>query len=125
MNLIIGGAYQGKIEYAKMKYGFDDFDIFVCGHDGKIDFTKKCIDDIEKFTLWCAKTGCDPLKLFISEQEKWKDSVLICDDIFCGVVPVNPVMRKWREITGQLCGYLSKEAICVYRIYFGLEQLLK
>ncbi len=31
MHLIFGGAYQGKLEYAKERYGLADQDIFVCG----------------------------------------------------------------------------------------------
>ena len=41
MDLIIGGAYQGKTEFAKEKYGLSDKDICVCQKDGYIDFNKK------------------------------------------------------------------------------------
>ena len=52
-------------------------------------------------------------------------SVVICEDIFCGVVPVDPEMRAWREMTGRLLAYLSGKAAHVFRIFLGLEQKLK
>ena len=53
MDLIIGGAYQGKTEFAKEKYGLSDKDICVCQKDGYIDFNKKCISHIERYSFWC------------------------------------------------------------------------
>ena len=35
MDLIIGGAYQGKLTYAREKYGLKDKDIYTCTEDGE------------------------------------------------------------------------------------------
>lgn len=124
MKLIIGGAYQGKREFAKAAFGVAEGEIFTC-HGEQIDFSAKCIDKIEEFTFSCAKAGIDPVECFRREKAKWQDSVLICQDLFCGVVPVDPVLRQWRQDTGRLCQYLSREAEQVSRIFCGLEQRLK
>ena len=124
MKLIIGGAYQGKREFAKAAFGLREEDIFTC-QGTHIDFSAPCIDKIEEFTYSCVKAGKDPVAIFRQHEDEWKDAVLICQDIFCGVVPVDSLLRQWRQETGQLCQYLSKNAEVVSRIFCGLEQRLK
>ena len=125
MDLIIGGAYQGKRAYAKEKYMLTDEDIFTCTDTGEIDFGARCIDRLDEFTLWCVKHNVDAEEHFRDHRDEWENCVLICRDIFCGVVPMGAQMRAWREMTGRLCAYLAREAEHVTRIYCGLEQKLK
>lgn len=124
MKLIIGGAYQGKLEFAKTAFGIEDTEVFTC-KDCEIDFTKPCIHHIEEFTLACIRAGVDTIAYFKDHKEAWEDSILICRDLFCGVVPLQAELRAWRQDTGRLCQYLSKEAESVSRIFCGLEQKLK
>ena len=124
MKMIIGGAYQGKRDFAKTAFHLADEDIYTCT-GGEIDFSAPCIDRIEEFTLACVKAGKDPVALFRENREAWKDSILICQDIFCGVVPLDADMRQWRQETGRLCQYLTRNADAVSRIFCGLEQRLK
>ena len=124
MKLIIGGAYQGKRDFAKAAFQLTEEDIFTC--DGEaVDFSAPCIDKIEEFTFACVKNGKDPIEVFRAHQQQWAGSVLICQDIFCGVVPVDDTLRQWRQETGRLCQYLTKHADSVSRIFCGLEQRLK
>ena len=140
MIFIIGGAFQGKLDYAIEKYNLKDEDVFVCSEtagcnavgempDGEevptIDFSKKCIYKIQEFTYACVKCGIEPLYYFLDHESEWQDSILICEDIFCGVVPLGADMREWRQATGRLCKYLSGQAESVVRIFCGLEQKLK
>lgn len=120
MILIIGGAYQGKLEYAKKNFCISQKDITTCD-SGEIDFSKRCIYKIEEFTY----AHENPIAYFQTHQEKWKDSILILQDIFCGVVPMGIENRAWRQKTGRLAQYLSSEATQVIRIFCGLEQRLK
>ena len=124
MHLIIGGAYQGKLDYAKENYRFTSEDIFACTQE-QIDFTKPCLTNIEEFTYGCILRDEDPVAVFVSRQDEWRNSVLIIDDISGGVVPMNKTDRTWRSTTGKLCQYLSREAEKVSRIFCGLEQRLK
>ena len=124
MVLIIGGAYQGKLDYAKITYELAPEDIFTCS-GGELDFSKRCINALEEFTYACVERGIDPVACFRNTRELWQDSILICQDISCGVVPVDAVQRRWRHTTGQLCQYLATEARQVSRIFCGLEQRLK
>ena len=120
MILIIGGAYQGKLTFAKETFGITAADVQTCD-GGEIDFSKRCIYKIEEFT--CGHP--DPIGYFQAHREEWKNSILICEDIFCGVVPLGAENRAWRQNTGRLVQYLSKEANRVSRIFCGLEQRLK
>ncbi len=125
MNFIIGGAYQGKLEYARKNYSVAEDEIFTCTEENGIVFHARCINKIEEFTLWCVRSGKDAVEIFKAHRSEWADSVLICQDIFCGVVPMGADMRAWREMTGRLCAYLSAEAETVTRMFCGLEQRLK
>ena len=98
---------------------------FTCTEDEGITFGARCIDKLEEFTLWCVRTDADALEIFWENRALWGNSVLICCDIFCGVVPLGADMRAWREMTGRLCAYLSGEAESVTRVFCGLEQTLK
>ena len=120
MILIIGGAYQGKLDYAKGTFGITDADVAICGAED-IDFSKRCIYKIEEFTYHHP----DPIGYFQAHREQWQNSILILQDIFCGVVPMGAENRAWRQRTGRLAQYLSKEAEQVSRIFCGLEQRLK
>ena len=120
MILIIGGAYQGKLDFAKDTFGIAEEDIYTCSA-GEMDFSKRCIYGLEEFT-WGHP---DPAAYFREHRDEWEDSVLILRDVFCGVVPMDPATRLWRQKTGRLAQYLSKEASRVSRVFCGLEQRLK
>ena len=76
MILIIGGAYQGKTEYAKKTYGLQDADIFTC-ENTDIDPNARAIRHLERFALACVRTGKEPAEelkaLDLSEK------ILICE----------------------------------------------
>ena len=120
MVLIIGGAYQGKLAFAKDTFGITDVDVYSCD-TGEIDFSKRCIYKIEEFTYGHP----DSIGYFRTHRDEWENSILILQDIFCGVVPMGAENRKWRQNTGRLVQYLSKEAQQVSRIFCGLEQRIK
>lgn len=124
MNLIIGGAYQGKTAYAAEKYGFTADDFFLC-EDTHIDFTKPCIAHLERFVLACVRQGVDCVKYMEFCKPLWQDSTFLCGDLSCGIVPMEAENRAWRNETGKLCHYLSGRAESVVRVFCGLEQRLK
>jgi adenosyl cobinamide kinase/adenosyl cobinamide phosphate guanylyltransferase len=124
MELIIGGAYQGKLEYAKKSYSLEEKDIYQC-RESSIEFGAKCIYGLENYTLWCVKNNRDAAQYFKSSKGLWENSILICSDISCGVVPMDPVMRAWREANGRLVNFLSGEADRVVRLFCGLPEVIK
>ena len=118
MNLIIGGAYQGKLDFAMET--LIGRDVYTCT-GAEIDFSHKCIYKIQEFTA----AHPDPVGYLEAHRDEWRNSVLILEDIFSGVVPMGAENRAWRQRTGRLAQYLSREADRVSRIFCGLEQRLK
>ena len=104
------------------KLGIPETQIFTC-EDTHIDFSKPCIDRLEDYVLACVQAGIDPMEQL--KEQDLSDKVIICMDIFCGVVPIDATMRLWRHTTGLACQYLAQNADSVSRIYCGLEQRLK
>ena len=119
MDLIIGGAYQGKLDHAKEKYGINEADIFECSEECGLDSSKRCIDHYELYLMHCYRSGKEPF------MEFGDDTVVIMNDIFCGVVPVDKEIRGWREYCGRAAGELTRKAVHVTRIFCGLPQELK
>ena len=124
MILIIGGAYQGKLSYAKAAFSLTPEDIFTCTGT-EIDFSKPCVNALEEVCYACIQKDIDPIEYVQAHRESWQNSILICCDLSSGVVPMDPVQRQWRHTTGRLCQYLAGQADRVSRIFCGLEQRLK
>ena len=124
MTLIIGGAYQGKLEFARETFSLTEGDVFTCS-GAEIDFAKPCVNALEEFTLACVRQGLDPVEYLRANRAQWENTVFLCQDLFCGVVPIDTELRFWRHTTGLVCQYLSREAARVSRIFCGLEQRLK
>ena len=106
MILIIGGAYQGKLDYAKSALGVTPEQVFACT-GREIDFSKRCIYRLEEYSLACVRAGVEPAEEMKTFRKQWKDSVLICQDISSGVVPMEAQLRQWRNANGRLCQYLA------------------
>lgn len=119
MELVIGGAYQGKLEYVLDKYELNNADVFTCTEETEIDRSRRVIYHFERYLKYCLRKGISP---DLSFRE---DSIVIMDDIFCGVVPVDKEIRAWREFCGRTGAELSKKAAAVTRIFCGLPQKLK
>ena len=59
MILIIGGAYQGKLDYAKSTFGLTSQEVYTCSGT-EIDFSKPCVNALEEFCYACVQAGTDP-----------------------------------------------------------------
>lgn len=77
----------GKTDFAKEAFSLAEGDIFSCSGT-EIDFSRRCVDNIENFTLACTRAGIDPVEYFRVHRGEWEESILICRDMFCGVVPM-------------------------------------
>jgi len=122
MHLILGGAYQGKTEYAITAHGLSPADVFVC-EGTEIPASVRAVCHLERFVLACAERGRDAVGVW--EALGLTPEVVICDDIFCGVVPMDPMQRRWREETGKLLQLLAGRAEQVTRVFCGLPLELK
>ena len=119
MVLIIGGAYQGKLTYAREKYGLKDTDIFTCTENGELDASKRCIRRLEEYVLGCLRQGVEPTQKFK------KNAVLICRDISSGIVPMDAEQRAWREAAGRALCVAAERAEAVVRVICGIGVRIK
>lgn len=124
MKLIIGGAYQGKLDYAKEYLGVAE--VFTCSKElPELDFSKQAIYGLEDFTLACVRCGIEAKDYLMENQEKLEDKVIICTDVSQGIVPMERELRDMREMVGRAMVYLAKEANSVIRVFCGLGQEIK
>ena len=145
MILIFGGAYQGKLGYAKDNFKTDR--IFSCGdiktgedqksplmygidrflrEDRKKDSDRLCIIcGLEDFVLECNEHGIEAADWFRKRRGSWQDMILIIEDRSQGIVPVDPEMRAAREMSGRLMTYLASEAEEVHRVFCGIGKRIK
>lgn len=119
MDLIIGGIYQGKLDYAKNHFGIADEDVYECRDTAGVETHKRCIRGLEQYMRFCLQEGIAP---FLDFRQ---DAVILCQDIFCGVVPVDEETRAWRELTGRTVTELAARCDTVTRMFCGLPQRLK
>ena len=118
MELIIGGAYQGKLHYAMTELGVADADICDCSREDA-DFGKRCLYHYEQYLYKCAERGETPV------LPKRADAVVIADDVSCGVVPMDPTVRAWRELCGRTLTAVAAQSDTVTRLYCGIARRLK
>ena len=112
MTLIIGGAGQGKLDYVLQKTGYDPGQV---AHDPEGAKNLPIFDGLENWP------GLDENELRAANP----DVILICDEVGCGVVPLDREDRAWREKVGRVCCRLAEKAAAVYRVTCGLGARLK
>ena len=119
MVFITGGAYQGKRAFAAERFALEDKDIYECTEDSEPDWDSRCVTHLERYVFYCVTHDVVP------EDRFRGDAVLIGDDIFCGVVPIDVTERAWREESGRFYGRISSRAEKVWRLFCGLPLELK
>ena len=126
MILVIGGAYQGKLDFVKNEFNISNDDIFFCSENNcYIDFDKKVINSLHLFILSMIKNNKEPVSYIKENIEKFKDKIIICDDISCGIVPIEEDMRILREKIGYSLSIITKESERVIRVFCGVPMDLK
>ena len=103
MILIIGGAGQGKLDYVLQKTGYGPAQVARTPEEAR---TRPVFAGLEDWP------ELDETALL----EANPDVILICDEVGCGVVPVEPAQRARREAVGRLCCRLAERAERVERI---------
>ena len=153
MELYIGGFAQGKLEYVQNKKAEEATSIAMVIDCAQSDYQKtlQSIDNkiknenadvnnianvndiviINHLHLWVK----DLLREGMEESEvqstilSWvathPNTILICDELGNGIVPLEKMERIWREQTGRLMIELAGQAERVERILCGLGQRLK
>jgi adenosyl cobinamide kinase/adenosyl cobinamide phosphate guanylyltransferase len=51
--------------------------------------------------------------------------VILVDELGCGIVPIEPYDRNYREVTGRICCQLASSAQEVHRVICGIGTVIK
>lgn len=121
--LIVGGAGQGKLDFAKSIVGeVKDEDIYSFKQEenannisGAVPGGYKIYYHAERLARGTDKNAEELAELFS------KNAIVICEDITCGIVPVDATDRKWREDAGRFMQALAKNRD-VYRVICGIGE---
>ena len=118
MKFITGGAYQGKLEYAKKMYPDADW---ADGAGCSLQELLSCgaVDHFHLFVRRWLQAGKTPQELTGEILDKNRDLIIVCDEIGCGLVPTDAFEREYRESAGRICTELVKHADEVYRVTCG------
>lgn len=120
--LIVGGACQGKREYAQKAFGLNEREILPWNEERE---GASCIADLHLRVRACLEKGLTQQEVLEKLPPFCQGKIVLCDDIFCGVVPLGALERQWREVTGRLLCMLAQEADSVIRMQCGLPQAIK
>ncbi|MFR3785970.1 MAG: bifunctional adenosylcobinamide kinase/adenosylcobinamide-phosphate guanylyltransferase [Agathobaculum desmolans] len=102
--LLIGGAWQGKAALAERLYP-------------ALPLTK----NLHQMVRQTLAAGRDPMELLPA----LRGHAVTCDEVGCGVVPLDPEEERYREAVGRLCCALAAEADAVVRVIAGVPQYIK
>ena len=102
--LLIGGAWQGKAALAERLYP-------------ALPLTK----NLHQMVRQTLAAGRDPMELL----PRLRGRAVTCDEVGCGVVPLDPEEERYREAVGRLCCALAAEADAVVRVIAGVPQYIK
>lgn len=124
MKMVIGGAWQGQLEWARKQYGVTNWidgkncpmeEIFTC--EGIVDFheyVKRMMEAEKEFDGFANK--------LISQNP---NIVIVSNEIGYGLVPIDAFERAYREQTGRICTELATFAEQVVRVVMGIGTVIK
>ena len=123
-HIIMGGAFQGKTQYATKIYpGLELTDGFNC----PLDEIENCVavNKFHSFTRrWLLEERTKEALLTMLENNR-NLQLLISDEIGYGLVPIDDFEREYREFHGRVMTELAEKADCVERVVCGIPQRIK
>lgn len=124
--LLLGGANQGKTDYAIRTFALSPTDI---ADGGTAPFAEvlaaPALANLHLLVRRMMEAGQNPREAIpaaLGGRESW---IVISDEIGSGVVPIDKTDRDWREETGRTLCELAARADRVERVVAGLPLRLK
>lgn len=127
MILVTGGAYQGKLNYAKSLAPETDWaDGRICTeqellYSGGIHHFHSYIENRMKE----GRTQEELLHLADTLCRENPAAVVVTDEIGYGIVPADAFDREYREAVGRVCTSLASYAAQVHRVVCGVGTVIK
>lgn len=136
MKLVIGGAFQGKLSYAKKTWGMEEG--WIDGADCALEEIDRCRgiyhfhEYIRRVLLEQEDTGEALTEiernaaLFAEHLARENPDILIVsNELGYGVVPMDKFDRRYREMVGRVCTCIARQADEVVRVVCGIGARLK
>lgn len=128
MITVIGGEYQGKLDYVLNTYNLSILDVFIFSSSEdeiSFDMNKKVIYNFEELIKILLDKNIDPNEYINENIDKLNDKIIIIKDSTCGIVPKNRFHREYREKCGQVSTILAKNSEKVIRVFSGIGTIIK
>lgn len=124
MRLIVGGRAQGKRVYLLTQVPAE---AVADGESCPFALPERILA-VERLHLlarrWLA-AGKDPVQEALNLAEHRPEIIFVCDEVGCGIVPMERSEREWREAVGRMCCGLARQAELVERVVCGIPQVLQ
>ncbi|MCD8155445.1 MAG: bifunctional adenosylcobinamide kinase/adenosylcobinamide-phosphate guanylyltransferase [Clostridiales bacterium] len=124
MEMIIGGAFQGKESYAREKYpeikwkkGTELTEEELFAAEGVLDF--------QEYVRRCLLEGKELSDFSKRLFQENPDLILVSQEVGYGVVPVDAFDREYREAVGRVCTELAGCSARVTRVVCGIGMVIK
>ncbi len=114
MILIIGAMGAGKLSYLRDVMGCNDDEIA----DGVLD-DRPVVYNLQNLVF------ADPSRVDELERLMLEKSIVVCNEVGAGVIPLERSDREARDTTGRLCVRLARAAHKVVRLVCGIPIILK
>lgn len=125
MKLVIGGYAQGRLAYVLQRYEKQTEDVFDLADHSIFDWNKQTIlYHIEELVTQAEKESQSVFDWLEKYLPLWNDCILITQEVGCGLVPITPEERRWRETVGRMNMWLVSKSETVERIFCGLSMEL-
>ncbi|MBS4960320.1 MAG: bifunctional adenosylcobinamide kinase/adenosylcobinamide-phosphate guanylyltransferase [Clostridiales bacterium] len=112
MTFLIGGHGAGQMEYLYERMGYRK--------DQCSDLPESPLPVLTNFHLLAGKFSEKQLIEWVRKKE-----VVVTEEVGCGIVPIDPKERVFREEAGRISIAAAKEAKEVIRFVCGMPQWLK
>ena len=126
MIMITGGAYQGKTEYAKQRFGFSDDEILNGGScEFEAVFAAKCVTEYHLLIKRLLENNTDVQDFSRRLCRENPHAVIIINEIGAGIIPLEKSERIWREETGRAGCIIAEKSAEVVRVICGIPVKIK
>ncbi|MEZ0481971.1 bifunctional adenosylcobinamide kinase/adenosylcobinamide-phosphate guanylyltransferase [Planococcus sp. SSTMD024] len=126
MHIVFGGAFNGKRAYVKENMKLEssvwlEGELPGMGEPAVIAGLERWI----RKQLEQKRPEQDILAAIRELAESGGERIWILTDISRGIVPIDPLEREWRDVTGRSYQYLFGKAQHITRIWYGIPQTIK
>lgn len=109
MILVFGSAYPGKTAFVEKTLKFGKDEIFQCSEKKECATITLSSTHCIYMSLDPVERGENPIEYIQQNLPMFRDKIIICDDISCGIVPLGKDLRLYRDQVVKLCRFFPEK----------------